>query len=100
MPVVDADDDTIFVGSGSGLKTGDKVTYKKGASGNTAIGGLDDSTDYYVNVQDGGKIKLYDSEEHAKAGGSEGLKDLTRPARPAAVTSSSTAASSASARTS
>src|SRR5262249_33203840 len=76
LSVVDVDKDTIFVGLDSGLKTGDKVTYDKGDSGNTAIGGLPEG-DYYVHVGDDGTVKLYDNKEHAMAGGTDGLKDLT-----------------------
>src|SRR5258708_18957257 len=74
IPVVDTEKDTIFVGLDSGLSTGDKRTYDK--SGGTKIDGLDDNHDYFVRVEDGGKIKLYDTEEHARAGGTEGLADL------------------------
>ena len=46
----------------------------------TAIGGLTDDHDYYVNVQSDGKIKLYDTKDHATAGGdvsTGGQIDLT-----------------------
>ena len=46
-------DDTIDIGGAHGLKTGDKVHYLAG-NGGTAIGGLTDDHDYYVNVQSDG----------------------------------------------
>jgi WD40 repeat protein len=50
---------------------------KYDANSNTAIGGLTDGNDYFVNVQSDGTVKLYDTKEHATAGGSTGLVDLT-----------------------
>jgi hypothetical protein len=77
VQVVDTAKDTIFLGRNSGLKTGDHVMYD--ANSNTAIGGLSSlsSSGYYVNVNDNGTIKLYDTKEHAASGGSAGLVDLT-----------------------
>lgn len=75
VQVVDIAKDTIFVGMGAGLSTGDKVTY--GGLGITAIGGLTIGTSYYVNALDGGLVKLYDTKEHAEAGKATGLKNLT-----------------------
>src|SRR5439155_14216097 len=77
FPVVDTAANSIFVGLDSGIKTGDELTYKKGASTNTGIGGLTDGSNYFAHAEDGGKIKLYDSKEHADAGGDSGLVDLT-----------------------
>ncbi|MFC1895392.1 LEPR-XLL domain-containing protein, partial [Thermodesulfobacteriota bacterium] len=85
LPVVDTDKETIFLGLDAGLKTGDKVMYYNGGGdsigGITSIGDLSSMDDltasYYVNVGKDGTVKLYDTEEHAKTGGSEGLKDLT-----------------------
>ncbi|MBW6494216.1 MAG: LEPR-XLL domain-containing protein, partial [Burkholderiaceae bacterium] len=68
--VVNVDDDTIFIGFGSELYTGDAVTYKKGAFGNTntVIAGLEDDKEYFVVVVGEGRIKLSDSADHARAG--------------------------------
>src|SRR5258708_33534718 len=74
IPVVDTEKDTIFVGLDSGLSTGDKRTYDK--NGGTKIDGLDDNHAYFVRAEDGGKIKLYDTQEHARAGGPERPPDL------------------------
>ena len=67
--------DTIFVGMGTGWKTGDDVLYSKGSG--TAIGGLTDNTTYYVKVLDGGRVQLFDTKANAQAGGLTGLKTLT-----------------------
>ncbi len=75
IQVVDVAKDTIFVGMGAGLHTGDKVTY--GGIGITAIGGLALEANYYVHALDGGRIKLYDTAQHATDGEAAGLKDLT-----------------------
>src|SRR5512135_1994684 len=56
----------------SGLRTGDAVTYD--ANKGTPITGIDDKKTYYVNVQSDGTLELYDTKEHALAGGSTGLK--------------------------
>src|SRR5437773_1942234 len=77
VDIVDSKADTIFVGAGAGLHTGDKVKYDKGGSSNTAIGGLIDSTDYYVIEAGNGKVKLATSEDNAHAGTAI---DLTTPA--------------------
>jgi hypothetical protein len=81
LPVVDTGEETIFLGLDAGLKTGDKITYYAG-SGNEAIGGLDSNvtglgTRYYVHAADDGTVKLYDTEAHAKEGGTAGRVDLT-----------------------
>ena len=73
--VVDEDADTVFIGIGHGIKTGDQVTYQKGSG--DAVGGLSDDASFYARVEDGGRISLYDTEEHAKAGGEEGRQALT-----------------------
>ena len=77
VTVVDTSSEKIFLGAGHGLTTGEKVTYDKGASGNSVIGGLTDDSDYYARVEEGGFITLYDTEDHAKAGGATGRVDLT-----------------------
>ena len=61
IPIVDTDNDTIFLGASyGGLKNGDKVTYNNG--GGTSIGGLTSgSTEYTVLIAGGGKIKLTNS---------------------------------------
>ena len=77
IPVVDTAKDTLFVGLDSGLKTGDKRLYfYDPLSGATGINGLTLGNTYFVRVEAGGKIKLYDSYDHAKAGGKTGLADL------------------------
>ena len=63
-------------GAGASVKTGDAITYFHGTGG-TDIGGLSDGNEYYVNVGESGKVKLYDTEANAKAGGATGLVDLT-----------------------
>ena len=68
-------DNTIDAGA-SGLRTGDAVVYQHGGGG-TDIGGLTDGKTYYVNVQEDGKLKLYDTRAHALAGGTTGVKDLS-----------------------
>ena len=75
VDVVDPSAETIFIGLGHTFKTGDKVTYQNGSG--TAIGGLTDDQDYYAKVGEGGTITLYDTEEHALAGGTDGRVDLT-----------------------
>ncbi|HYT95593.1 MAG TPA: hypothetical protein VEL76_43135, partial [Gemmataceae bacterium] len=81
IPIVDTANDTIFLGTEHGLTTGQKVKYHKDSGGGTlAVGGLTDDTEYFVRDAGGGKIQLYDSEAHAKAGGdiaTGGLVDLT-----------------------
>jgi hypothetical protein len=56
------------------LATGDGITY---TTTGTAIGGLTAGTEYYVNVQADGSVKLYDSQENAVAAGTDGLITLT-----------------------
>jgi hypothetical protein len=75
IPVIDTSKDTIFLGLDAGLKSGDQVQYD--SEGNTAIGGLTSGSSYFVNVQDDGTVKLYDTKDHAEAGESTGLVDLT-----------------------
>src|SRR6185503_7709181 len=73
----DLDADTLKL-TGSELKTGDEVIYRKG-EGDTAIGGLEEGKHYFVHA-DGDQFKLYDTEEHANAGKTgegSGLKDIT-----------------------
>jgi len=77
VTVVDTGSEKLFLGAGHGLKTGDEVTYDKGAGGNTAVGGLTDGDNYFVRVEDGGYVTFYDTEDHAKAGGATGRVDLT-----------------------
>src|SRR6185369_17095119 len=75
--VVDATADTIDLGEGHGLQTGDKVKYKKDPAG-TVIGGLTDNRDYFVRVS-GDKVTLFDTQAHAKGTGSVGKINLTGP---------------------
>src|SRR5208283_4894192 len=72
--IVNTTNNTINVGAGSGLQTGDQVTYND--LSNPAIGGLTNNQPYFVNIQ-GNLITLYDTERHALAGGPTGLIDLT-----------------------
>ncbi len=73
IPVVDTAENTIFLGLDHGLTTGQKVKYDD--NGGTAIGGLNESDDYYVRVLEGGKVRLYTSEDAAKAGGNDTTVD-------------------------
>ena len=57
--------ETISVGGSSDLVTGDYVTYSKGVSGNSAIGGLEDNRNYFVR-RTGNLIELYDTKDHAE----------------------------------
>jgi hypothetical protein len=75
VPVVNTTTDTIFLGMGTGLTTGTEVKYS--AMGGTAIGGLTDGSNYYVNNQGNGTFTFYDTAAHAMAGGSTGLVNLT-----------------------
>ena len=75
IQVVDTSNDTIFLGTENGLTTGQKVKYHR--DGGSNIGELIDNHDYWVFDAGGGKIKLYDSETNAKAGGTTGLQHLT-----------------------
>jgi len=69
VDIVDTKADTIFVGAGAGLHTGDKVKYQKSDdTGSLAIGGLADDTDYWVIDAGNGKVKLATSEANAHAG--------------------------------
>lgn len=63
-------------GAGAAVKTGDSITYRAG-DGGTALGGLTDGKEYFVNVVSTGKVKLYDTQAHAEAGGADGLVDIT-----------------------
>ncbi|HEX7107116.1 MAG TPA: hypothetical protein VF218_14200, partial [Acidothermaceae bacterium] len=65
------------LGTDSGFSTGDQVSYLKGASSNTAVGGLTDGDTYYVRDTGGGNFAFYDSKDDAIAGGSTGLVDIT-----------------------
>jgi hypothetical protein len=67
---VDTTANTVDIGNPGSLKTGDKVTYVHGAEA-TNIGGLLEGHDYYVNVQTNGTLRLYDTADHAKAGGTK-----------------------------
>ena len=51
------------------LATGDGITY---TTTGTVIGGLTAGTEYYVNVQADGSVKLYDSQDDAVANGTDG----------------------------
>lgn len=63
---VNATDNTIsLVASNTGFNTGDEVYYS--INGGTVIGGLTDTTTYYVRVVDAGVIELYDTYAHAIA---------------------------------
>src|SRR5574341_1945495 len=67
LPIYKAN--TIFLGAGHGLHTGDKVKYQKSDDGGSlAIGGLTDDTEYWVIEAGNGKIKLATSEDNAHAG--------------------------------
>lgn len=55
--------------------TGDAVYYS--INGGTVIGGLVDTTIYYVRRVDADNISLYDTQGHAAAGGATGLLDIT-----------------------
>ena len=76
IDIVDIDEDTIFLGAEHGLTTGQKVKYHHG-DGGSDIDGLDDGSEYWVHDAGGGKVKLYDNETNAKAGGDTGRVDLT-----------------------
>ena len=60
--------ESINLGSGHGLSTGDKITYSKGGGSNTVIGGLTEGNDYFVRVS-GNNVTFYDTKAHAQAGG-------------------------------
>ncbi len=70
--------ETIQLAADHNLHTGDKVTYHHGDGGGD-IDGLTDGIAYYVRVLTGNKVELYDTQAHAKAGGSDttGREDLT-----------------------
>ena len=72
--VVDVIADTIALGAGHGLKTGDRVVYRHGDVG-TDIGGLEDGTAYFVRMT-GDAAQLYDTQAQAVAGGPTGLRNL------------------------
>jgi Ca2+-binding RTX toxin-like protein len=69
------------------LLTGDVVTYHAVGAG---IGGLVDGSQYYVNVQADGTVRLYDSEAHAVNGTDIGLKLLTAGSGTESFTTAST----------
>jgi hypothetical protein len=75
VPVVNTTTDTIFLGMGTGLTTGTEVKYN--AMSGTAIGGLTDGNNYYVNNQGNGTFTLYNSAANAMAGGVTGRFNLT-----------------------
>ncbi|MGH3551947.1 MAG: beta strand repeat-containing protein, partial [Mycobacterium sp.] len=56
--VVNTATGSIYLGPNSGLATGDQVSYDA-EPGNSAIGGLTSGAQYFVNVQDGGSVRLY-----------------------------------------
>ncbi|HUJ86770.1 MAG TPA: hypothetical protein VLX30_07975 [Burkholderiales bacterium] len=74
-PIVNSANSTIYLGNTSALHTGDQLTYDDEGGG--VIGGLTQGMAYYVQVMDGGLVKLYDSASDAAAGGSTGLVVLT-----------------------
>ena len=63
---VDRDADTILLGSGHGLSTGDALVYHR--DGDQMIGGLADESTYYVIVGFGGTIQLAASSNDAVNG--------------------------------
>ena len=70
--IVNASNNTIDTGPVAGLKTGVEVTYND--EGNAPIGSLVNGANYYVNYNAAnGTIQLYDNQEHAFAGGADGL---------------------------
>src|SRR5262249_9436475 len=71
---VNTANDTINIGTGTTLRTGDIVTYDR--EGHTLIGGLIQGQQYFARVV-GGLLSLYDSEAHALAGGVTRRTDLT-----------------------
>ena len=56
--------ETIDLGTSSGLSTGDQVYYR--TNGGTAIGGLTNGSKYYVRDTGSGKFALYDTKAHAQ----------------------------------
>jgi Na+/melibiose symporter-like transporter len=77
--VVDSAANAINLGGDHGLRTGQKVAYTHGGGG-TNLGQLVDGNTYYVHVQTDGRFKVYDTREHASAGGNDGLLQLAGPA--------------------
>jgi hypothetical protein len=63
-----AGQETIIIGTGHGLETGDMVIYKKGADENKVVGGLSDGTVYYVILDGTGMVKLAKTLDDAEAG--------------------------------
>ena len=76
-PVVDAAADTIILSKAEDLVTGQKVTYSMGGNANDKIGGLNDSTEYYVIRVEGkaDRVQLATSEANALAGTAIDLTD-------------------------
>jgi hypothetical protein len=56
------EEDSIFLGLNSGLKTGDQVKYN--SEFYSGIGSLTDGSSYYVNVADNGAVRLYDASKN------------------------------------
>ena len=75
VPVVDTTKNAIFLGLGTGLTSGNAVTYSDG--GGTAIGGLTNGNTYYADSLGNGYFQFYDTAAHAAAGGATGLETLT-----------------------
>src|SRR5205823_12632333 len=67
VTVVDLEANTLQLGTGHALATGDAVVYHAGAGG-SSIGGLEEGHTYYVIDAGGGKFKLADTAAHASAG--------------------------------
>ncbi|HET9188739.1 MAG TPA: hypothetical protein VFN80_12320, partial [Acidothermaceae bacterium] len=65
--IVSPSTETISLGAGNGLHTGDALVYD--AQGGTPIGGLTDGQTYYVFAMGDGSVRLYDTKAHALAGG-------------------------------
>ncbi|UUZ48810.1 hypothetical protein LP420_40180 [Massilia sp. B-10] len=79
--VVDAAAETIDLGAYHGYSTGDEVTYRMDPGG-SVVNGLTDGQKYFLRIS-GDKASMYDTEDHANAGGATGRVDLV--AAPAAT---------------
>jgi Na+/melibiose symporter-like transporter len=76
MPgVVDPASSSLDLGKPHGLATGEKITYSHG-NGGKDLGSLVNGNAYYVRAESDSKVQLYDSKEHALAGGETGLLHL------------------------
>ena len=77
--IVNTTNDTIDLGADAyaNYHDGDAVQYLKGASGNTAVGGLTSGATYYVHKETDGSVSFYDNHDHAVAGGATGRVDIT-----------------------